>query len=745
MESAEVQTVLSGASLTPALEAMLPIHFFTIVLNGMPFIREHLAQFAQLKVPWHWHIVEGVAELKHDTAWSVRAGGRIPENFHRDGLSIDGTAEYLDQLRSSHCGQVSIYRKAGGAFWEGKREMVGAPLKNLPGECLLWEVDVDEFWSADSIYRIHKAFEENPDKTAAWYWCNFHVASDLVVCTRNCYSQNPQQEWLRTWRYQSGDTWARHEPPVLVRGAGEHAGTDVAKINAFDQNATESFGAVFNHLAYVRKEQLVFKESYYGYHRALENWERLQTDARNSQRPLRLSDYFSWVKDTTYVKKTHAFSPSRDGQARKEENTPQKPPMTLVDGVVFQDEFNPGIARVWTSILRAWASSGFAQYVSVLDRGGSCPDIPGINRIPFPKRSIETRGLDSKLLQEACSQHLAEVFVSTNYTAPIETPSVCLVHDFIPEKLGCSTAGPDWQEKGFAIHHASALVCVSKNTADDLEELHPHTRNRAVKWAHLGVSEEIIRKGESEVEVWKKANGIIKPFFLFVGERFGLLGDQGRGRGYKNASSFFRAFRDLDLGQTHQIVLFGGSRVLEKELAELAGLSSVLVRGSDEELASAYSGALCLVYPSKYEGFGLPVAEAISCGCPVITSNVASLPEVAGSYAVYVDPASDESMARAITQVLGTTSQHASADTDAWRTPRRFDWSKFAATVQEALCEAAQTDVEQPEVWLDLRQRQAKCEARAFGYQTKKLRRILASPGELKVALKRRVKEWFNV
>ena len=52
----------------------LPIHFFTIVLNGEPFIRYHLERFNVLNCPWHWHIIEGLAELKHDTAWSLQFG-----------------------------------------------------------------------------------------------------------------------------------------------------------------------------------------------------------------------------------------------------------------------------------------------------------------------------------------------------------------------------------------------------------------------------------------------------------------------------------------------------------------------------------------------------------------------------------------------------------------------------------------------------------------------------------------------
>ena len=76
----------------------LPIHFLTIVLNGEPFIRHHIDVLKALRLPWHWHIVEGVAALNHDTAWSCRHGGTIGSEFHNGGLSIDGTTAYLDEL-----------------------------------------------------------------------------------------------------------------------------------------------------------------------------------------------------------------------------------------------------------------------------------------------------------------------------------------------------------------------------------------------------------------------------------------------------------------------------------------------------------------------------------------------------------------------------------------------------------------------------------------------------------------------
>src|SRR5688572_29769492 len=124
----------------------LPIHFFTIVLNGQPFIRYHIDVFRELPFRWHWHVVEGVARLVHDTAWSAARGGRIDESLHHNGLSNDGTSHYLDKIAAEFPDIITVYRKPGGAFWDGKREMVAAPLANVTEPCLLWEVDADELW-----------------------------------------------------------------------------------------------------------------------------------------------------------------------------------------------------------------------------------------------------------------------------------------------------------------------------------------------------------------------------------------------------------------------------------------------------------------------------------------------------------------------------------------------------------------------------------------------------------------------
>ena len=130
----------------------------------------------------------------------MQLGGKITDEIHKQGRSKDGTSEYLDELAAKYPENITLYRKPEGEFWDGKREMVNAPLRNIKEECLLWQVDVDEIWTLEQICNSRKLFIKNPEKTAAFYWCWYFVGENLVISSRNCYTQNPKQDWLRTWR-----------------------------------------------------------------------------------------------------------------------------------------------------------------------------------------------------------------------------------------------------------------------------------------------------------------------------------------------------------------------------------------------------------------------------------------------------------------------------------------------------------------------------------------------------------------
>ena len=215
---ADDQELRNGFSAFRRRADALPVHFFTIVLNGEPFIRYHETMLAQLPFRWHWHVVEGVAALRHDTAWSTATGGRVPDEIHRDGRSNDGTSEYLDDLARRFPGQVTIYRKPPGEFWDGKKEMVNAPLPNITEECLLWQVDTDELWTVDQVSAMRRLFS-TPIRSATPPITGAGISSDPIRSSARATTtpQNPGQEWLRSWRFTPGDHWAAHEPPTLVR------------------------------------------------------------------------------------------------------------------------------------------------------------------------------------------------------------------------------------------------------------------------------------------------------------------------------------------------------------------------------------------------------------------------------------------------------------------------------------------------------------------------------------------------
>jgi glycosyltransferase involved in cell wall biosynthesis len=300
----------------------------------------------------------------------------------------------------------------------------------------------------------------------------------------------------------------------------------------------------------------------------------------------------------------------------------------VVDGVFFQLG-RTGIARVWTTLLGLWAPTEFGRRLVVIDRARSAPRVPGIRYHDAPAMNYADIEGDRRVVQQVCDAVGAALFISTYYSYPLTTPSVGMVYDMIPEVLGADMDYPMWKQKTLAFRYAERFTAISESTARDFQRF--AGRPVQVQVDYTGC--DFVAPSAEQVADFKRRHDITRPYFMTSGTR----------TSYKNAALFFAAFALFgDERRNYSIVCTGGGE-LDPQCRALAGDANVhVVLLDDLDLRCAYAGAMALVYPSRYEGFGLPVLEAMACECPAITSRASSLPEVGGDAVLYIDLGPDE-------------------------------------------------------------------------------------------------------
>jgi len=349
-------------------------------------------------------------------------------------------------------------------------------------------------------------------------------------------------------------------------------------------------------------------------------------------------------------------------------------PKIIVDGVVFQLYQNE-IASVWHSLLQEWSANGFAKHIVVFDRARTAPKIPGIRYRPAPPYNLDNLLADREILQQLCDEEDADLFISTYYTTPVSTPSVLMVHDMLPEICGLDPGYPDWKGKHHAIQYTSAYIAASDNTAQDIVRFFPNISPQSVTVTHYGVKNTFSLAPPEAVSQFKVKYGIKNPYFLLANV----------GSGYKNSILFFKAFSQLDNKESFEILCVGSETQLESEFRNYTHNTVVhMLQLTDDELRLAYAGAVALVYPSMYEGFGLPILEAMACGCPIIACPNASIPEVAGDAASYVQYDDTNGLTNALCEVQKPTVRDSLIKLGLDQA-KKFSWSKMAGVASSVL------------------------------------------------------------
>ena len=272
-------------------------------------------------------------------------------------------------------------------------------------------------------------------------------------------------------------------------------------------------------------------------------------------------------------------------------------------------------------------------------------------------------------------------------------PAVATVHDlgfrFFPN------AHPGFERRyldfttRYSAQRATRILADSLATRNDLIAQY-HVAADKIDVVYPGV-EGLQRAKESEIDRFRQQYRLPIPYFLFLGTL------QPR----KNIGRLIAAFARYceRHPQSSEALVLAGKRgwliesVLDSALAGLtdAQRARVVFTGyvNDRDVAALYSGALALVLPSLYEGFGFPVLEAMQCGTPVVCSDSSSLPELAGDAAVLVDALQIESIADGMLRIADSAELRGTLVSKGYEQVRRFTWSTAAAATLRALENAA--------------------------------------------------------
>ena len=262
-----------------------------------------------------------------------------------------------------------------------------------------------------------------------------------------------------------------------------------------------------------------------------------------------------------------------------------------------------------------------------------------------------------------------ETYYSGKCIAPKGTKVVLTVYDMIHERFSEQFPVLDTtsKEKAIAVSRADHIICISEHTRQDLINL-LGVNPAKTSVVHLGFSLTSDSNEGEPLEVPKR------PFLLYVGAR----------GGYKNFDGLLQAYAaSPKLKSSYDLICFGGGVFTLKEKLQLQKLglqtdSVYQVSGDDFILASYYKVASAFIYPSMYEGFGIPPLEAMSFNCPVICSNVSSIPEIVGNAGFMFDPSSTQSIQFAIEKVLGDSALRASLVAYGQERLKVFGWERCA-------------------------------------------------------------------
>lgn len=354
----------------------------------------------------------------------------------------------------------------------------------------------------------------------------------------------------------------------------------------------------------------------------------------------------------------------------------------VFDQQIFLQQEYGGISRYVCSLARELTKlpDVEAKIVAPLHYNAHLQALSGFSiigcRVPYIKKAHRLVSALSELFASQINRGykpdiVHETYYSEHSVVPKKSASVLTVYDMIHELYASSLPGSERLSirKQAAIGRADHVICISESTRRDLLELFDIPEHK-VSVVHLGYDALTATDSLSD----KISVATSSPYLLYVGSR----------GGYKNFEGMLRAVASSHfLRDNFSVICFGGGRFTQNEvkLIDEFGLNAEKIKqigGGDDMLAQLYKDAEAFIYPSLYEGFGIPPLEAMSLGCPVICSNTSSIPEVVGDAGEYFEPDNIESIRHAIESVMQSNTRRDELVQKGRDRCAIFSWSRCA-------------------------------------------------------------------
>jgi glycosyltransferase involved in cell wall biosynthesis len=349
----------------------------------------------------------------------------------------------------------------------------------------------------------------------------------------------------------------------------------------------------------------------------------------------------------------------------------------LYDHQIFTGQKYGGISRYFIELYSYLLKTGTVKpKISVIYSENAYFQAMFPKRSVLPKRNFPGKSTGIKLINDYYSKECLikgnfEIFHPTYYNPYFlkflkTKPYVLTVYDMIHELFPNMTEADQTPvQKKNLIEHATKIIAISENTKTDI--INFYTIDPAII--------EVIPLATSlHIQNTEIASKLPQKFILFVGNR----------SFYKNFEFFTRSISSLISDQNDLYLICAGGGIFSD--AEIRLFVSLNMTGkvihhpiiNDKILSQLYQKAILFAFPSLYEGFGIPILEAFSCGCPVAASNCSSIPEVGGDAVMYFDPNDSDSIEKVVGDILMDKGLKDSLRILGYQRLKQFSWQKTA-------------------------------------------------------------------